>query len=84
MGYTFGLFGKLALVTAAVPYAWGDITGTVFEEARAITRSGLVDARAKFSRRTSFQRSAIEHWEVAVPWLKAETQIADGAGTRRI
>ena len=48
-GYTFGLFGKLALVTAALPYAWGDITGTVFEEARAITRSGLTDIRAKLS-----------------------------------
>ena len=48
-GYTFGLFGKLALVTAALPYAWGDITGTAFEEARAITRSGLTDVRAKVS-----------------------------------
>ena len=48
-GYTFGLLGKLALVTAALPYAWGDITGTVFEEARAISRSGLTDIRAKLS-----------------------------------
>ena len=49
VGYTFGLFGKLALVTAAVPYAWGDVSGRVFEEARAITRSGLTDARARLS-----------------------------------
>ena len=28
-GYTFGLFGKLALVTAALPYTWGDVTGQV-------------------------------------------------------
>jgi hypothetical protein len=48
-GYTFGLFGKLALVTVAVPYAWGEVTGLVFEEARSITRSGLTDARAKIS-----------------------------------
>jgi hypothetical protein len=48
-GYTFGLFGKLALVTVAVPYAWGDVSGLVFEEARSITRSGLTDARAKLS-----------------------------------
>ena len=48
-GYTFGLSGKLALVTVAVPYAWGDVSGLVFEEARAITRSGLTDARAKIS-----------------------------------
>jgi hypothetical protein len=26
-GYTFGLFGKLGLVTAALPRAWGDISG---------------------------------------------------------
>ncbi len=48
-GYTFGLFGKLALVTAAVPYAWGDVSGQVGEEARAVTRSGLADSRLKLS-----------------------------------
>jgi hypothetical protein len=48
-GYTFGLFGKLALVTVAVPYTWGDVSGLVGEESRAITRSGLADARAKLS-----------------------------------
>jgi hypothetical protein len=48
-GYTFGLFGKLALVTATLPYTWGDISGKVGEEARAITRSGLADSRMKFS-----------------------------------
>ena len=26
-GYTFGLFGKLALITAAVPYSWGEVSG---------------------------------------------------------
>ncbi len=48
-GYTFGLFGKLTLITAAVPYSWGDVSGLVGEEARAVTRSGLTDARAKLS-----------------------------------
>jgi hypothetical protein len=48
-GYTFGLFDRLALVTATLPYSWGDITGRVFEEQRAITRSGLADARFKLS-----------------------------------
>jgi hypothetical protein len=48
-GYTFGLFGKLALVTAAVPYAWGDVSGQVGEDARAVTRSGLADSRVKLS-----------------------------------
>ena len=48
-GYTFGLFGRLALVTAAVPYGWGEVSGLVGEEARSVTRSGLTDARAKLS-----------------------------------
>jgi hypothetical protein len=48
-GYTFGLFGRLALVTAAVPVAWGDVSGKVFEEARSVSRSGLTDSRVKFS-----------------------------------
>ena len=48
-GYTFGLFGKLTLVTATIPYSWGDIAGTVGEEARAVTRSGLADSRLKLS-----------------------------------
>jgi hypothetical protein len=48
-GHTFGLFGKLGLVTAAVPFAWGEASGTVGEEAREITRAGLADARFKLS-----------------------------------
>ena len=24
-GYTFGILGKLALVSAAIPYSWGDV-----------------------------------------------------------
>ena len=49
VGTTFGLLGKLALFSAAVPYAWGDISGQVGEEARAVTRSGFADLRAKLS-----------------------------------
>ena len=48
-GYSFGLAGKLALVTAAIPYGWGDISGKVQEQAQSISRSGLTDARLKFS-----------------------------------
>jgi hypothetical protein len=48
-GHTFGLFGKLALFSAAVPFAWGDISGQVGEDARAVTRSGFADARFKLS-----------------------------------
>ncbi len=49
VGTTFPLFGKLALVSAAVPYAWGDISGQVGEEARAVTRSGFADVRGRIS-----------------------------------
>ncbi len=49
VGTTFGLFGKLALISAIVPGAWGDITGQVFEEARTISRAGLADTRVRLS-----------------------------------
>jgi hypothetical protein len=48
-GRTFALFGRQALVTAAVPYAWGDAEGDVGEERREITRSGFADMKARFS-----------------------------------
>jgi len=48
-GHTFGLFGKLALVTVVLPAARLDATGQVFEEARSVRRSGLADTRVKFS-----------------------------------
>jgi hypothetical protein len=49
LGRTFGLGGRLALLTAALPYSWGTIEGRVAEQARQITRSGLVDLRLKLS-----------------------------------
>jgi hypothetical protein len=48
-GYTFGLFGKVALLSAAVPYAWGDVSGSVFEESRSVSRVGFADTRARLS-----------------------------------
>jgi hypothetical protein len=49
VGRTFGLFGRQSLVTAALPYVWGEITGQVAEQRGRITRSGLADLRLKFS-----------------------------------
>jgi hypothetical protein len=49
VGATFDAFGKLALVSAVVPFAWGDASGRVGEESRTVTRAGLADLRAKFS-----------------------------------
>jgi hypothetical protein len=50
-GYTFAMFGKLAMLTAAVPYSWGEVSGMVGEETqtRSVTRSGPADLRAKLS-----------------------------------
>ena len=49
LGHTFGLWGRQGLVTAVVPYVWGDIEGEVEEQQGRITRSGLADSRLKLS-----------------------------------
>jgi hypothetical protein len=49
VGRTFNLAGRQALVTAGLPYVWGDISGKVAEQAQRITRSGLADTRLKVS-----------------------------------
>jgi len=49
VGRTFSLGGRLALLTAGLPYVWGTIGGKVAEQAQSITRSGLADARVKLS-----------------------------------
>jgi hypothetical protein len=49
VGHTFDLFGKLTLVSAAFPYAWGTVSGNVGGAAASITRSGLADGRLKLS-----------------------------------
>lgn len=49
VGSTFSLGGKLALWSAALPYAWGELSGLVGEDARSITRRGLADSRVKLS-----------------------------------
>ena len=49
LGHTFGLFGRQALATAALPYAWGDLSGDVGEQRASVHRSGLADARARLS-----------------------------------
>jgi hypothetical protein len=48
-GVTFPLAGRLALLTAALPYVVGRMEGSVAEESRRISRSGLADARVKLS-----------------------------------
>lgn len=47
-GHAFNLAGRQATIAFGVPYAWGDISGSVGEQQRSITRSGLGDPRLRF------------------------------------
>lgn len=49
VGQTFGVLGRQAMFTAALPYAWGNGSGDVGNEQTSIYRSGLVDAKTRFS-----------------------------------
>lgn len=48
-GRTFGLFGHSANATIVLPYVQGDFTGTVDDVARAVSRSGVGDARLRLA-----------------------------------
>lgn len=47
--HTFGLRGHLASVGLVVPYAWGTVSGDVFEERREVHRSGPADMRLRMT-----------------------------------
>jgi hypothetical protein len=49
VGHSFGIFGKQALLTAALPYAWGNVSGDVGDQSGRINRSGLADIKTRFS-----------------------------------
>ena len=49
LGQTFGLLGRQALFTIALPYAWGTVTGDVGEQHGSLYRSGLADIKSKIS-----------------------------------
>lgn len=46
---SFGLLGRTAQVSAALPYAWGEATAIVAGEPQSATRSGLCDMLLRFS-----------------------------------
>jgi hypothetical protein len=46
---TFPLAGRSASIGAALPYTWADVSGEVFEESRAVERTGFADARLRLS-----------------------------------
>jgi hypothetical protein len=49
IGRSFSLFGKTAQVFGALPYAWAQVSGKVFEEAANTERAGLGDMRIRVS-----------------------------------
>jgi Putative MetA-pathway of phenol degradation len=49
LGQTFGVFGRQALFTAALPYAWGTASGDVGNNAESVYRSGLADVKARLA-----------------------------------
>ena len=49
LGRTFGILGRQALLTAALPYAWGNLSGDVGNDETSIYRSGLADVKTRFS-----------------------------------
>jgi hypothetical protein len=48
-GRTFGLAGRLANASLAVPYSWGTIQGRVFEQTGQVSRDGMADMRIRLS-----------------------------------
>ncbi|MCU0363394.1 MAG: hypothetical protein MUE32_08555, partial [Bacteroidales bacterium] len=46
---SFPLAGRTAQVSAALPYAWGDASGSILGIAQSTSRSGLSDMRLRFS-----------------------------------
>jgi len=49
VGYTFNLAGKVAQAVVALPYAWAEVSGTVYEQSHSVSRSGLADTRIRFA-----------------------------------
>jgi hypothetical protein len=47
--HSFSLFGQTAQVSAALPYAWGDVSATVGGTPQSASRSGISDMRLRFS-----------------------------------
>jgi hypothetical protein len=49
LGQTFGLFGRQSLVTVALPYVFGTVSGQIGEQMGSVTRSGLADLKFRLS-----------------------------------
>ncbi len=49
VSHTFGLFGRQTLLSAGIPYVWGNVTGDVGTQSDKAYRSGLADLRIRYS-----------------------------------
>jgi len=49
LGHTFGVFGRQALITVGLPYAWGNASGDVGSQQQEVYRSGLADVHTRTS-----------------------------------
>jgi hypothetical protein len=47
-GRTFGLFGRMGVVTLATPFGWGHVEGDVQEVSKSVDRSGFLDPVLRF------------------------------------
>jgi hypothetical protein len=47
--HSFSLFGQTAQVSAALPYAWGDVSAIIGGTPQSTSRSGIGDMRLRFS-----------------------------------
>jgi hypothetical protein len=49
VGRTFGIAGKQAMILGVLPIVWGEASGAVGEDRRAVSRRGLGDPRVRLS-----------------------------------
>jgi hypothetical protein len=49
VGHVFGIAGRQSSLLLGLPYAWGDVSGDVGGNQHRANRSGLADARLRFS-----------------------------------
>ncbi len=49
VGQTIGLLGRQAMITAGLPYVWGNVSGDVGELSASVYRSGVADLKTRFS-----------------------------------
>ena len=63
---TFGLFGRSASIGFVLPYSRADVSGDVFEQQRAVTRTGLADPRLRLAV-NSYRRAGAQSGRVRRP-----------------